>query len=290
MGYVHSEEEYRGYRIVIENDDNSYHLNPRTNHDNAATLVTWEREYGSPDGDSRGKPEFATHDFDPEYMHLKYDDGIVAGHTFSPTERRSYTYTPSEDNLDDGSFEAYRWRRRRERKSKDDGLIIVALDRTYDGGFRTFAYTDDCANAVTNRNYSSTKPHAVRIDGVAYMTYETARKEFGEGRAKRLTKRAREHALRCIEAEVEEYSDWATGNVWDCLIYDRHGELVESCGGYIGDPDEDDWIIAEARATVDALCREAEREAERLAELAGADPALLALTGAHGMLRGDEPI
>lgn len=63
------------------------------------------------------------------------------------------------------------------------------------------------------------------------------------------------HVERVIRGEVKEYSDWAGGNVWGYVITKPcehaddhatdeaiaecpHAEVVDSCWGYIGDPDD----------------------------------------------------
>lgn len=241
MVYVAHTEVYRGYTIKIEHEEYSGHLNPRTEIENVGTLVTWESDYGSPDGDSSGRAAFTAHDFNQEYMNCEQVGD-------------EWVYTPSADNLDDGSFEAYRWQRRKDRKSKDDGLLILALDRQYDGGLRAYTYTDDCYNMGRHPHYSTLKRYGTRIDGVAFMTYEDARKEWGEGRTKRLTAAAKEKALEYLKATVEEYSHWAKGNIWGFVVGDTLDEHKESCWGFFGDWDKC-GALEEARMTIDGMVK-----------------------------------
>lgn len=38
----------------------------------------------------------------------------------------------------------------------------------------------------------------------------------------------------CLTAEVDEYSKWASGEVFGFIITDRNGDTVDSCWGFIG--------------------------------------------------------
>lgn len=65
--------------------------------------------------------------------------------------------------------------------------------------------------------------------GVIYVTKERAIEEWGED--------WEDKALACLKSEVEEYDDYLRGNVWGYVIENEEGECVESCWGFIGDPE-----------------------------------------------------
>lgn len=51
------------------------------------------------------------------------------------------------------------------------------------------------------------------------------------------------------EAVIQETNDILSGNIWGYSIFDSDGDLLESVGGYIGDPD--DYFLSEAKSTID---------------------------------------
>lgn len=53
-----------------------------------------------------------------------------------------------------------------------------------------------------------------------------------------------------LRQEVETYDQYLRGEVFSWLIEDGDGNVLESCGGYIG---ESDYALSEARATVEHL-------------------------------------
>lgn len=68
--------------------------------------------------------------------------------------------------------------------------------------------------------------------GYIYATPEMIRKEYG---VKIVTKSVREKVTKLLEAEVETYHQWLSGDVWGIVVEDMYGDVVESCWGYYGD-------------------------------------------------------
>lgn len=54
---------------------------------------------------------------------------------------------------------------------------------------------------------------------------------------------------KCLEAEVEEYDAYLRGAVYCYTTKDPEGEDIDSCCGYIGDP-EDNGMLSDARAQI----------------------------------------
>lgn len=69
--------------------------------------------------------------------------------------------------------------------------------------------------------------------GWHYMTLEAA--EAGHPSLKHDRNMLVEWAEKCLKAELEDYDHYLRGNCWWFGIYDAEGEIVESCGGFIGD-------------------------------------------------------
>ncbi len=55
-----------------------------------------------------------------------------------------------------------------------------------------------------------------------------------------------------LRAEVDEYSAWLSGEVYFWLVRDEKGEVVDSCGGYVGsDSEQLEHMRSEARAAAE---------------------------------------
>ena len=69
--------------------------------------------------------------------------------------------------------------------------------------------------------------------GWIYCTKAKAIEEWG-GKAKRLSKKALELAVKYLTQEVETYDQYLTGDVWGYVIEDEEGNDVDSCWGFFG--------------------------------------------------------
>lgn len=98
--------------------------------------------------------------------------------------------------------------------------------------------------------------------GLIYMTKVEVRNEYG---VKRISPKLREQVLKRLRSEVEEWSSWANGEVYSFTIEDENGEFVDSCGGWIGDPD---LAMSEGISFAQDVCRnDRKRRQDRLKEL-----------------------
>jgi hypothetical protein len=79
--------------------------------------------------------------------------------------------------------------------------------------------------------------------GFAFMSKEAALKEYG---GKRLTKKVRDLAEKCIRTEMEEYDSYLRGDVWGYTIETPDGDHVDSCWGFFGL----NYCIEEAKRSV----------------------------------------
>lgn len=70
--------------------------------------------------------------------------------------------------------------------------------------------------------------------GFAFMTKETILHEYG---GKILSPAKRERAESLIRGEVETYDSYLRGDCWGFAIEDQDGETLDSCWGFLGDPD-----------------------------------------------------
>jgi hypothetical protein len=88
--------------------------------------------------------------------------------------------------------------------------------------------------------------------GYIFIERKKLLKEFGR---KVLTKKLRQKAEEILRAEVEEYNDFHTGNVWGYTIVDPDGEEGDSCWGFYGDP-EKSALLEYAQNSVDYCIRQ----------------------------------
>lgn len=84
--------------------------------------------------------------------------------------------------------------------------------------------------------------------GYIYVTYEALKKEFGwKGVSPTCVKKAKE----ILEAEVETYDQYITGDVYGYEIVEPDGTDKDSCWGYFGSDHEKSGLLEAARNAVD---------------------------------------
>lgn len=103
--------------------------------------------------------------------------------------------------------------------------------------------------------------------GWIWMRRETALEAFSRN-GKRLTPKIRRQAEGALRAEVREYHQYLSGDVWSVQVEDEDGETVDSCGGFFGS----DYAIEEGRTMLAALAPDhIERKAAAFAALIEAE-------------------
>lgn len=93
--------------------------------------------------------------------------------------------------------------------------------------------------------------------GIIYCTKEQAIKEWGK---KILTKKARDAAVKCMQAEIETLDQYLTGQVYGYIVYDAEGDDVDSCWGFFG---EEEYCLGEGVASAEYFV---EKDMERRRE------------------------
>jgi hypothetical protein len=95
--------------------------------------------------------------------------------------------------------------------------------------------------------------------GFIYITRKVAVKEWGKVLC---TKVVKEKAIECMKSEVSEYNDYLNGNTYGFIVEDKDGEHIDSCWGFYPEADgkDYDYCLSEARAAVDAVCKQAEED------------------------------
>lgn len=98
--------------------------------------------------------------------------------------------------------------------------------------------------------------------GYIYITKNRIRQEMSRKRGKKyfpikhVTKNDIKRALERLRSEVKTYDDYITGNVTGYVI-EQDGEEIESCWGFIGDYDDENYgSLLEARSIVNHVTEE----------------------------------
>jgi len=120
----------------------------------------------------------------------------------------------------------------------DEALFALAEDAAEEGNicFPVASYDTHGPGTFCIDVQDALKPEdelaETHANGIIVVNYQKAAKEFGlEGDA--LVAKVKE----VVEAEAQEYVDWANGNVWGYVIeHPQTGEVEDSCWGFIGDP------------------------------------------------------
>lgn len=94
--------------------------------------------------------------------------------------------------------------------------------------------------------------------GFVYVSHEDILKEYSR---KKMSKKLLDRAEKCLIAEVEEYDNYLTGNVWGYKIEDENGEDLDSCWGFFGDYK---YCLDEAKSSADYLAEQKEKEMKEL--------------------------
>jgi len=97
--------------------------------------------------------------------------------------------------------------------------------------------------------------------GLIYMTNEDMRKQFSKEKYTD-DEAAVSKAQTCLEAEVAEYDQYLTGDVWGVIVEDDEGNEVDSCWGMFGY----EYAEAEAKAMLKACEEVAAERAKKEAE------------------------
>lgn len=99
--------------------------------------------------------------------------------------------------------------------------------------------------------------------GVIYVTLERAKKEWNKTR---VTKQFRARLVELLRGEVSTYDDYLRGNCWGFDVLDQDGDVLDSCGGFIGDYDGEYSALSEARSAADGYAADVKAELDTLNE------------------------
>lgn len=211
---IYQTENYKGFTINIVNDDDAQ--NPRTEQDNMGTMVCWHSRYDL--GDMDGNTPISKQYSDPDNLFAE-----IAG-----IDIDSNYCTRIYDKQGQAALSQYLY------NAACKKAIILPL------------YLYDHSGITMRTGTFSDIWDSGRV-GYIYITLEHIRKEYN---VKAITKQIKEKAIACLNAEVDVYDNYLTGEVYGFDVCNNEGESLDSCWGYYGDTSIKDAII-EAKSTID---------------------------------------
>jgi len=227
------EQEYKGFTIKIHQDE--FAIDPREDFDHLGTMACWHARYNLGDPEPR----------EQKPAHYLYD--VLTG-------------VDPEDEV------ARRWN---ENELDDYDFISAALDRLQENAVVLPLALLDHSGLWIRAGYSFAEDpggwDTSRV-GFIFVTHEKIKEEYGAVNDETLEK-----ARKCLFAEVEEYSHYLEGAVYDYTVEDPDGETIDGCGGYYGDH-EQSGLLDDAKKAIDFTIAEYEEERAQMTALeTGAD-------------------
>lgn len=93
---------------------------------------------------------------------------------------------------------------------------------------------DHSGTSISTRTFAGRAHHASWDSGRVGFIFTTRKRMIEVLGKKILTAKTRQRVGDILEAEVKEYDQYMTGDVFGYIIEDEHGNQVNSCWGYYG--------------------------------------------------------
>lgn len=168
-------------------------------YDNLGTFVTWMRSYSSPDGD------------------MTPEDIICDLGLWDEFEDSHMPY----DKYGDPGDEDVQLNWLLEKAGKGEVLLLPVSGYEHSGLTLRVGWPTQFVDWQWDAGFA----------GVIYTTKERAEKFMGR-------EATREDVLDALKQEVDYYDTWGNGNCWGFVTYDKLGNEVDSCWGFIGETTE----------------------------------------------------
>lgn len=218
--YEYEREYVRDLTVIVDRDDLGSEVSPRTEECNLGTFYTSHRRYTSPDKWSGANDDLV--------YQVSADLGI------RPAPQRDY----------DGRFIQF------DTFETDPNKMMVKARKQGHVVLPVWMYGHSgVAYKAADRNPFRCSWDSGMV-GFIFVAAEDIRRTYG---VSRITRKVRAQAVERLIAEVDRYSHWAAGDVWCWRVEDADGEVLESCGGYIGGSDEADYCLEEGVAVAHAI-------------------------------------
>lgn len=211
---VYKTENYKGFAINIMPDEDA--SNPRTEWDNAGTMVCWHSRYNL--GDMEGNTPISKDYSEPDYLFAE-----IAG-----IDRDSAYCMGIYDKQGPQALSQYLY------NAACKVAVILPL------------YLYDHSGITISTGTFGDKWDSGQI-GYIYITLEHARIEHNW---KAIIKERRAKLIQWLKGEVDSYDNYLTGEVYGFEIIDSEGESLDSCWGFNGDCGIK-YALAEGRNHID---------------------------------------
>lgn len=162
--------------------------------------------------------------------HSRYDLGDVQIKEDTPEEYFNNTF----DILEPEGYDLSDKENERIHKWIDKNLVILPL------------YLYDHSGITMSTNPFNCPWDSGQV-GFIYVSNKDILKEWSK---KRMSKKLREKAFKCLVAEVTVYDQYLTGQVYGYVVGNKEDEHLESCWGFYG---EEDYCLSEGKAVVDCI-------------------------------------
>jgi len=84
--------------------------------------------------------------------------------------------------------------------------------------------------------------------GFVFLDKQEVRKWYN---VKRISRKTKEKAVACMRAQLKGYAAYVNGETYSYTIEDSEGDIVDSCGGFIGSDHEESGLLEDARSFID---------------------------------------
>ena len=213
-------------------------LNPRKEWDHAATMVCWHRRYDLGDEQLSGDPT--------DYFRSMVDDECPhcegTGDEPGAEPEGDYNLVPDCAHCDGTGL------------ISDDEVMDLVSKTHYILPLYVYEHS-----GITMSTGSFSCPWDSGQVGWIYISIEKAAKEGWE---------TPEQAYETMQAEVEEYDHYLTGQCYGYVVEDAEGGVIDSCGGYLGDTE---YVRGEMQAAAMSAVERANKEAAEAAYWAERD-------------------
>ncbi|MDX9971910.1 MAG: hypothetical protein RBU21_02860 [FCB group bacterium] len=251
------------YGIVAKVEYSDFALNPRKEYSNLATMVCWHGRYDLGDEQPRCDPDEFVYQLASESgdelldwlgsVGSWYDVGEVTLQDLQDDVRRlihnarNRYYSAEQFFRED--WPMYRLAQKVLRGKTVAEYAHEVFERSY---FSLPLYLYDHGGITMSTGRFSCPWDSGQV-GFIYISKEKAAKMWSGLEGEELAKAA----YACMEAEVEEYDHYLTGQVYGYVVEDASGEVLDSCDGYLGDSG---YVEAEARRAAEHYVEKARKE------------------------------
>jgi hypothetical protein len=228
--YVTHEEEYKGYNIKIVQDDDS--SNSPMDWDLLGTHAYWHRRYSLGNIETKHDPK----EWIVRQLESDYGAEIEKSQEYQKYSKEEYNGDYCmDDYLEDLNMDK-----------------LLDIFEKYNLIIPVYAYEHSGITISAGGKRMGWDSWDSGRLGFVFVSHKKILDEYG---GKRITKKLLDRAEKCLLAEVEEYDDYLTGNVWGYVI-EGNGER-ESCWGYIGDYK---YCLEEARSVIGGMIAHNEKQ------------------------------